>query len=307
MRPHVVDHRLFLRDATDDPESRYLPATITGYDTETQKQHQLQLHPDQPESPPPSAPTGPPVSVDKSKAGVRLVRPKATDAPVAATTAEAHSPPTSAKRRAHSNSAHTDAQTPVHSNITHTDNTNTSIERSAPTQLKGKRLFISTNDLPSPVSVKRKTGKAPTAKKEKPPSNLNKEEKPTNDALLLAFEDPAPAKITSPLSADSPRAPAFEHELPADLPGFLSDSRAKVVSSLSLEPFSSLSPENKDNDVFLPSLDILMTEPAPKGTLRSSRSTDAKASETPVVDDVIQPSGRSSGKQSVKKKVRRES
>ena len=43
-------------------------------------------------------------------------------------------------------------------------------------------------------------------------------------------------------------------------------------------------------------------------TLRSSRSTDAKASETPAVDDVIQihSPNRSSGKQRVKKKMKRE-
>ena len=41
-------------------------------------------------------------------------------------------------------------------------------------------------------------------------------------------------------------------------------------------------------------------------TLRSSRSTDAKSSEAPVVDDVIQPSNRSPSKQRVKKKARDE-
>ena len=229
-----------------------------------------------------------------------MVRHPAADVPVAATTAETPSPPTLAIRRAPNNSARTDAQTPVHNNIAHTDNTNTPIERSAPTPLKGKRSSSFTNDLPSPISAKRKLQNNSTAKKS--PAHLEKKENPTSDALLLAFEDSAPATITNLFSADSPRAPAFDHELPADLPGFLSDSRAKVVSSLSLEPFSSLSPENNDDDVFLPSLDILMTEPAPKRTLRSSRSADAKASETPVVDDVIQPPNRSSGKQRVKKK-----
>ena len=48
--------------------------------------------------------------------------------------------------------------------------------------------------------------------------------------------------------------------------------------------------------------DVLMTELAPKRTLRSSHSTDAKSSETPVVDDVVQPPNRSFGKQSAKKK-----
>ena len=66
-------------------------------------------------------------------------------------------------------------------------------------------------------------------------------------------------------------------------------------------PFS---PDN--DDVLLPPLDVLKTELAPKRRLRSSRSTDAKASETPVVDDVVQPPNRSSDKQIVKKKVKRE-
>ena len=95
--------------------------------------------------------------------------------------------------------------------------------------LKGKRSLISTNDLPFPVSVKRKTGNAPTAKKTT--STPKKKENPTSDALLLAFEDQAPAPITSPFSVDSPRASAFDYEPPADLPGFLSDSRVNVVSS----------------------------------------------------------------------------
>ena len=37
-----------------------------------------------------------------------------------------------------------------------------------------------------------------------------------------------------------------------------------------------------------------MTESSPKRTLRSSRSTDAKPSETPVVDDATQPPPNSS-------------
>ena len=37
-----------------------------------------------------------------------------------------------------------------------------------------------------------------------------------------------------------------------------------------------------------------MTEFSPKRTLRSSRSTDAKTSETPVVNDVTQPPPNSS-------------
>ena len=40
-----------------------------------------------------------------------------------------------------------------------TDNTNTSIECSTPMPFKGKRSLISTNDLPSPVSIKRKSNK----------------------------------------------------------------------------------------------------------------------------------------------------
>jgi len=56
-----------------------------------------------------------------------------------------------------------------------------------------------------------------------------------------------------------------------------------------------------------------MTEYSPKRTLHSSRSTDAKTSETPVVDDVSQPPPYSfSGEQQqrvhkkVNKKVKRE-
>jgi len=125
---------------------------------------------------------------------------------------------------------------------------------------------------------------------------LGKKGNPRSDALLLAFEDPAPAPITSPFSEDSPRALALHHELSADLPGFLSAPHAKDVSSLPLEPFSPFFPENDDDEVLLPTLDVLMTEPAPKRTLRSSRSTDAKSSETPVVDDVLPSSNSSPGK-----------
>ena len=86
---------------------------------------------------------------------------------------------------------------------------------------------------------------------------------------------------------DSSRELDFDLELPADLPGFLSESF--------LESFF---PDN-DDDVFLPSTDVPMTEFSPKRTLRSSRSTDAKTSdaktsETPVVDDATQPPPNSS-------------
>ena len=135
---------------------------ITSFESETQ-QHQLQLHPDQPESPPSSAPTGPPIAVDLSKANVRLVRPRVpdvADVSTAATTIET-SPPTMARSitrtvaqtSVHTDTAHTakarritrtdaartDAQTPVHTGIAHTANINTLIERSAPTPPKGKR------------------------------------------------------------------------------------------------------------------------------------------------------------------------
>jgi len=95
---------------------------------------------------------------------------------------------------------------------------------------------------------------------------------------------------------------AFDHELPADLPGFLSDSRAKVISSRFVG--SLLFPNNDNDDDF--SLDDLMAEPALKRTLLSSHSTDAKSSETPVVDDVTQPPDRSLVNQRVKKKIKRE-
>ena len=98
--------------------------------------------------------------------------------------------------------------------------------------------------------------------------------------------------VTSPFSADSPRALALDHELSADLPGFLSNPFAKVVSS-SFVPLPLLLPDNdindavffndNDDDVFP---DVPMAELAPKRTLRSSRSTDAKSSAAPVDDDV---------------------
>ena len=131
---------------------------------------------------------------------------------------------------------------------------------------------------------------------------MNKKENPTNDALLLAFEDPAPAPITSPFSADSPHALAFDHELSAELPGSLSVPRAIDVSS----PFGSiplLFPDNDNDDGFVLNnnvddafLDVLMTKPASKRSLLSSLSTDAKSSETPVADDVSPSSARSSKK-----------
>ena len=73
-------------------------------------------------------------------------------------------------------------------------------------------------------------------------------------------------------------------------------------------PFDSLPlpfpDDGNDDDVFL---DDLMSELAPKRTLRSSRSTDAKSSETPVVDDVLPSSNSSPGKkQRATKKMKRE-
>jgi hypothetical protein len=76
-----------------------------------------------------------------------------------------------------------------------------------------------------------------------------------------------------------------------------------------------------DDDVFFPSTDAPMTElNSHKRSLRSSRSTDAKTSETSVVDDATQPPPNSSpGEQQqqqrvykkankrVNKKVKRES
>ena len=211
------------------------------------------------------------------------------DVPVTVT-AEMPSPLSLTPRTTRAAAARSDAQTPVHTHFAHTDNINITLGRPASTPIKGKRFILSTNDLPSPASVKRKTGKATTAKKTT--STPNTKGNPSSDALLLAFEDPAPAPITSPFSADSPRALALDHELSADLPGFLSNPFAKVVSS-SFVPLPLLLPDNdindavffndNDDDVFP---DVSMAELAPKGTLRSSRSTDAKSSAAPVDDDV---------------------
>ena len=106
---------------------------------------------------------------------------------------------------------------------------------------------------------------------------------------------------------DTSRKLDFDLELPADLPGFLSASCAKAASS----PFESFFPDD-DDDVFLPSTDVPMTEFSHKRTLRSSRSTDAKTSETSVVNDATQPPPNSSPgeqqqQQRVYKKAKRES
>ncbi len=113
---------------------------------------------------------------------------------------------------------------------------------------------------------------------------------------------------------DPSRELDFDLEPRADLPGFLSASCAKASSLPSFFP-------DNDDDVLLPSTDVPMTEFTPKRTFRSSRSTDAKTSETPVVDDATQPPPNSSpGEQQqqqqrvykkvnkrVNKKVKRES
>ena len=130
----------------------------------------------------------------------------ATDVPTASSI-ETPPPPTLALRTTRAAAARTVAQTPVHTDIAHTDNITTAVARSALTPTKGKRFFISTNDLPSLATAKRKTQKV--SKK----ALASHKENPTNDALLLAFEDPVPATITSPFSADSPRALALDHEL----------------------------------------------------------------------------------------------
>ena len=89
-----------------------------------------------------------------------------------------------------------------------------------------QRSLVSANDLPSPI-IERKERQNRTAKTENP----------TNDALSLAFEDPAkPTPLTNPFSVDTSRKLDFDFELPADLPGFLSASCAKV-SSLPLTRF----------------------------------------------------------------------
>jgi len=207
-----------------------------------------------------------------------LVQPSATD------TTEPPSSPTKAGRTTRAAVTRTDAQTPVHTGTAHTANINTLIERSAPTPLKGrsKRSLFSANDLPSPTTDRKETQNK-TAKKA--PARSSKTENPTNDALPPAFEDPAvPTPLTNPFSVDSSRDLDFDLELRADLPGFLPASCAKVAPS----PIESFFPDN-DDDVFLPFTDVPMTEFSPKRTLRSSRSTDAKTSETPVVDDVTRP------------------
>jgi hypothetical protein len=264
---------------TDAPEKEYLPATVIGYDAATQ-QHQLQLPAEV-------------VRLDLSTGDVRLVQPSATD------TTEPPSPPTKAERSVRTAAARTAAQLPVHTDIAHTAkakrttridalipvhtgtahtaNINTLIERSAltPAKGRGKRSLVSANDLPSPI-IERKERQNRTAKTENP----------TNDALSLAFEDPAkPTPLTNPFSVDTSRKLDFDIELPADLPGFLS------VSSL---PPDSFLPDN-DDDVFFPSTDAPMPElNSRKRTFRSSRSTDAKTSETSVVDDATQPPPNSS-------------
>ena len=244
--------------------------------------------------------------LDLSKADVRLVQPSATD------TTEPPSSPTKAGRTAraavartaaqlpvHTDTAHTakakritrtDAQTPVHTGTAHTANINTLTKRPAltPRKGKGKRSLSSANDLPSPTTDRKQTQNK-TAKKAT--ARSSKTENPTNDALPLAFEAPAaPTPSTNPFSVDTSRKLDFDLELPADLPGFPSASCAKVAFS----PFESFLPDN-DDDVFFPSTDAPMTElNSHKRTLRSSRSTDAKTSETSVVDDATQPPPNSS-------------
>ena len=94
---------------------------------------------------------------------------------------------------------------------------------------------------------------------------------------------------------------ALDHELSADLPGFLSNPLAKAVSS-SFVSLPLLLPDNDNNDDVFPNdnddevflndndddvfPDVPMAELVPKRTLRSSRSTDAKSSAAPVVGDV---------------------
>ena len=57
-------------------------------------------------------------------------------------------------------------------------------------------------------------------------------------------------------------------------------------------------------DILLPPIDAPTTERVPKRTLRSSRSTDAKPSETPVVDDATQPPPNSSPGELQQQRVR---
>jgi hypothetical protein len=89
---------------------------------------------------------------------------------------------------------------------------------------------------------------------------------------------------------DTSRKLDFDFEPPADLPGFLSASCAKV----SPLPPDSFLPDN-DDDVFFPPTDAPMPElNSRKRTFRSFRSTDAKTSATSVVDDATQPPPNSS-------------
>ena len=103
---------------------------------------------------------------------------------------------------------------------------------------------------------------------------------------------------------------AFDHELSADLAGSLPVPRAKVVSS-PLGSIPLLFPENDNDDAFVLNdntddafLDVLMAELVSKRSLLSSRSTDAKSSETPVAFDDVSPSAARSSKKN--KKMKRE-
>ena len=89
----------------------------------------------------------------------------------------------------------------------------------------------------------------------------------------------------------------------------VSSKRAVPVSS-PLGSIPLLFPENDNDDAFVLNdntddafLDVLMTELVSKRSLLSSRSTDAKSSETPVADDVSPSAARSSKKN---KKMKRE-
>jgi hypothetical protein len=233
---------------TDDPEKEYLPATVTGYDAKTQ-QHQLQLR------------SAEELRLDLATADVRLVQPiPVQPAPIT----ETLETPTKSKRNTRTDAARTDAQTHVHTGIAHTANINTLTERSAPKPLKGngKRSLSFANDLPSPTTDRIKT-QSKTGKKA--PARSSTTENPTNDALPPAFEVPAaPTPSTNPFSVDPSRELDFDLELRADFSGFLSASCAKVASSpLLLESFF---PDN-DDDVFLLSPDVPMTEFSPKRKL----------------------------------------
>ena len=85
---------------TDAPEKQYLPVTITGYDAKTQ-QHQLQLPSEK-------------LSLDLSKADVRLVQPPATD------TTETPSSPSKTGGATRTTVTRTAAQLPVHIDTAHT-------------------------------------------------------------------------------------------------------------------------------------------------------------------------------------------